>query len=60
MVNFEPERLATSAQGDALGFRCPIEVTLKGSFTGVARTPRTALSGPHRFADPRSQAFVLG
>jgi hypothetical protein len=38
-VVFEPERLATSAQGEALGFRCPIEATLKGSFTCVARTP---------------------
>src|SRR5437899_1367813 len=60
MVVFEPERLVPSAQGEALGFRWPIEATLKGSFTGVARTPRTALSGPNRFADPRSQAFGLG
>jgi len=56
----EPERLVPSAQGEALGLRCPIEATLKGSFNGVARTPGTALSGPNRFADPRSQAFGLG
>jgi hypothetical protein len=30
------------------------------SFTGVARTPRTALSGPNRSADQSSQAFGLG
>ncbi len=43
-VVFEPERLAPSAQGEALGVRCPIEATLKGSFTGVAHTA----NGPFR------------
>ncbi len=59
-VVFEPEGLAMSAQGEALGFVCPIEATLKGSFNGASFARRTALSGPNCFADPRSQALGLG
>src|SRR5687768_4592024 len=29
------------------GFQCPIDATLKGSFTGPARMSRTAPSGPN-------------